>query len=191
VARVLCRSGSFTTPRAAVWSFGTVGLEAAARALGAYDARHRRASGVWDMCSTTKAHIADGMSALAQPNVAVFHIVDFHRQQLELGLHASRQLTRRAADHIRRALGPAAIVAIQESGTIIALLPGDRDAAEQTAHGLVASLEATRLTPGSRTLAAPVTVACGLVAFPQAGPPLAWPVPIPVLKTGPAVPVAG
>ena len=82
------------------------------------------------------------MSAQVQHNVAVFHIVNFHRQQLEMGLHASRQLTRRAADHIRQALGTAAIVAIQQSGTVIALLPGDREAAEQTVHGLVASLEA-------------------------------------------------
>jgi hypothetical protein len=126
-----------------------------------------------------------------QHNVAVFHIVDFHRQQLEMGLHASRQLTRRAADQIRQALGTAAIVAIQENGTVIALLPGDREAAEQTAHGLVASLEATSLAAGGHRLAAPVSFACGLIAFPQTGPPLAWSMPIPVLETGPATPVTG
>ena len=191
VARALRGSGSFATPRTALWSAGTVGLEVTARLLGARDVRRRRSSGVWEMCTTTKEHIADGMTALAQHNVAVFHIVDFQRQQLEIGLHASRQLTRRAADHIRRALGPAAIVAIQQSGTIIALLPGDRDAAEQTAHGLVASLEAIPLAAGGRGVAPGVTVACGLIAFPQAGPPLAWSMPISALETGPAAPVAG
>ena len=40
---------------------------------------------------------------------------------------------------IRQALGTAAIVAIQQSGTVIALLPGDREAAEQTVHGLCAA----------------------------------------------------
>ena len=35
--RALLGSESFTTPRAALWSIGTVGLEATARALGRYD----------------------------------------------------------------------------------------------------------------------------------------------------------
>lgn len=191
VARALLGSGSFATPRAAAWSIGTMGLEATARALGAYDVMRRRSSGLWEICGTTKDHIVDGMSAQVQHNVAVFHIVDFHRQQLEIGLHASRQLTRRVADHIRRALGPAAIVAIQQSGTVIALLPGDREAAEQTVHGLVASLEAIPLAASSHSVTARVSFACGLIAFPQAGPPLAWSMPIPVLETGPAAPVAG
>lgn len=191
VAGALRGSGSFATPRAAVWSIATIGLEATARALGAYDVMRRPSSGVWEVSATTKDHIVEGMSAQVQHNVAVFHIVDFHRQQLEMGLHASRQLTRRAADQIRQALGTAAIVAIQENGTVIALLPGDREAAEQTAHGLVASLEATSLAAGGHRLAAPVSFACGLIAFPQTGPPLAWSMPIPVLETGPATPVTG
>jgi biofilm PGA synthesis N-glycosyltransferase PgaC len=191
VARALRGSGSFATPRAAVWSIGTIGLEATARALGAYDVMRRRSSGVWEISGTTKDHIVDGMTAQVQHNIAVFHIVDFHRKQMEIGLHASRQLTRRTADHIRRALGPTAIVAIQQSGTVIALLPGDREAAERAAHGLMASLEATPLSANGRSVAARVSFACGLIAFPQAGPPLAWSMPIPVLETGPAAPVAG
>jgi hypothetical protein len=191
VAGALRGSGSFATPRAALWSIGTVGLEATARLLGSYDARHRHASGVWEMCQTTKDHIVDGISALGQHNVAVFHIVDFHRRQLEIGAHASRQLTRRVADHIRRALGPAAIVVIQQSGTVIAILPGDRETAERTAHGLVASLEATPLPVDGHGGGLRVSFACGLIAFPQAGPPLAWSMPTPALETGPAASVAG
>lgn len=190
VARALRGSGSFATPRAAMWSIGTVGLEATGRALGAYDVIRRRSSHVWEISDTTKDHIADG-AAQGQHNVAVFHIANFHRQQLEIGLHASRQLTRRAADHIRLALGPAAIVAIQQSGTIIALLSGDREAAELTARELVASFEASPLRVNGHGAVARVTLACGLIAFPQAGPPLARSIPIPVLEVGPATPVAG
>lgn len=191
VARALPGSGSFASPRAVLWSVGAVGLEATARALGAYDMLCHRSSSVWEISGSTKDHIVDGMSARVQHNVAVFHIVDFHRRQLEIGPHASRQLTRRAADHIRRALGPAAIVAIQQSGTVIALLPGDREVAEQTVHGLLASLEAIPLTIDHRSVAARPSFACGLIAFPQAGPPLARSMPIPVLEPGPATPVAG
>jgi hypothetical protein len=190
VARALRGSGSFATPRAAIWSVGAIGLEATARALGAYDVMRRRSSPVWEISDTTKDHIADGANAQAQHTVAVFHIADFHRKQLELGLHASRQLTRRAADHIKGALGSAAIVTIQQSGTVIALLPGDREAAERTAYELVQRLEASPLPVHDHGMTAQITLACGIIAFPQAGPPLAESIPIPMVKAGPVVSVA-
>ena len=49
----------------------------------------------------------------------------------------------------------------------------------------------TPLTAGGQPPSRPVSFACGLIAFPQAGPPLAWSMPIPVLETGSAAPVAG
>lgn len=53
---------SFTSPRTALWSIGTVGLEATARALGRYDLmRGRRPSAMWEICDTTKGHIAEAM----------------------------------------------------------------------------------------------------------------------------------
>lgn len=107
-----------------------MGLEAAVRALGRYDVmRHRSAPNVWAMCDTTKGHIADAASAQRQQNVAVFHLVGFHRLQLEIGLPASRQLTRRVADYIKRAVGPAGAVSVQQAGTYVVLLPGDREEA--------------------------------------------------------------
>jgi glycosyltransferase involved in cell wall biosynthesis len=191
VARALLGSGSCATPRAAAWSVGTIGLEATARALGAYDVMRRRSSHVWEISETTKDHIAEGANAEAQHTVAVFHIVNFHRKQLEMGLHDSRQLTRRAADHIKRAIGSAAIVAVQQSGTIIALLPCDREAAERTARELVASFQISPLPGNGHSAASRVTLACGLIAFPQAGPPFTRSIPIPVLDVGPATPVVG
>ena len=47
VWRALWRSGSFSSPRAALWSGATVGLEAAARALGHYDVTRGRSPYVW------------------------------------------------------------------------------------------------------------------------------------------------
>jgi hypothetical protein len=191
VAQALWGSGSFTTPRAALWSVGTVGLEVAARALGHYDAMRRRSPHVWDISDTTKRHIAEGANGESQQNVAVFHIVNFHRQQLEVGLHASGQLTRRVADQIKRALGATAIVSIRQSGTIVALLPGDREAAERTAQELVAQLEATPLPVNGHGASARVTLACGIIAFQQAGPPLARSIPAPMLEPDTAAAIAG
>lgn len=186
VARALFGSGSFTRPRTVLWSIGTVGLEAAARVLGQYDFMRRRSPHVWEISATTKHHVAAGANAESQHNVAVFHIANFHHQQLEVGLHASRQLTRQVADHIKRALGSEAIVSIKQSGTIIALLPGDREAAEQIAGELVRRFDTTPLSLNGHGATVNVTLACGIIAFPQAGPPLTRSIAVPMLEADPA-----
>ena len=186
VARALCGPGSFTTPRAALWSFGTAGLEVTARALGQYDFWRRRSPHVWEISATTKQDVATGANAESQHNVAVFHIADFHHQQLEVGLHASRQLTRQVADHIKRAFGSAAIISIKQSGTVIVLLPGTRETAEQLASEFIQRFETLPLPVNGHGQTAKVTLACGIIAFPQAGPPLARSLPVPVLGADPA-----
>jgi hypothetical protein len=189
-ARALRGSGSFGTPRAVVWSLGTVGLEATARALGAYDVMRRRPAHVWAISGTTKDHIAEWASAQTQHNVAVFHIVNFHRRQLEMGAHDSRRLTRRVADLVRQGLGSTAIITIQQNGTIIALLPGDREAAEGAVCQLLQSFEASPLSLNGHGPAAEVTLACGIIAFPQAGPPLARSIPVPMIGASSATSIA-
>src|SRR3954452_24589577 len=74
VLRALVRSGAFISPRGLVWSIGTVGLEATARGLGHYDVMRRRPQHVWEMCATTKEHVAEGANGQGQQNVLVFHI---------------------------------------------------------------------------------------------------------------------
>jgi biofilm PGA synthesis N-glycosyltransferase PgaC len=188
--RALLGSDSFSTPQAALWSIGTVGLEATARALGRYDIMRRRSAPyVWEICDTTKQHIQDAADAQRQHNVTVFHIVNFHRLQLEVGLHASRQITRRVADRIKQALGPTATVSTQQAGTVVALLPGDREAAERAAWALMQLFEATPVSLNGRSMTTPVTLACGIIAFPQGGPPLSRSVPVPQfeLDTAPSI----
>jgi poly-beta-1,6-N-acetyl-D-glucosamine synthase len=186
--RALLGSESFSTPRTALWSLGTVGLEATARSLGTYDVRRgRRSYHVWEMCNTTKRPIEDAAHAERQSNVAVFHIMNFHRLELEIGLQASRQLARRVADRIQQALGPAATVSAQEAGTAVALLPGDRGAAERAARAIVQLFEATPVALNGRGASIPVTLACGIIAFPQSGPPPSGSVPAAQLELDPAL----
>ena len=186
VLRALLSSGSFTRPRSFVWSIGTVGLEATARALGHYDVERRRPQHVWEMVATTKEHVADGASGQGQQNVLVFHIGNFHRQQLQLGAHAGRQLTQRVCDHIKRAVGSKATVSIGRSGTIVALMNGDRDAAERTAVELIEKVEAAPLSLNGHRATAKVTLACAVIAFPPEGLPLAESIRIPTLDPEPA-----
>jgi hypothetical protein len=176
-ARALSGSGSFTTPRSALWSLGTVGLEATARVLGAHDIIRHRSAHVWEISATTKDHIADGARAQTQQNIAVFHIIDFYRQQAEMGPSASRRLTRQVADHIKQVLGSAAVITLQQGGTIVALLPGDREAAEATVRELLQNFENALVPLKRQGRAAEIALACGMIAFPNGGPPLARSIP--------------
>jgi biofilm PGA synthesis N-glycosyltransferase PgaC len=191
VLRAFVGSGSFTTPRTWMWSLGTVGLEATARGMGRYDVMRHRPQHVWEISGTTKLHIAEGANGQSQQNVLVFHIVDFHRQQLELGVHASRQLTRRVTDQLKRALGSKAIVSMQRSGTIVALLPGERESAERTARQVVERFEEAPVAFNGHGPSVPVKLACGIIAFSEGGPPLARSIPVPVLTPDFAPPVWG
>ncbi|HEX5303352.1 MAG TPA: glycosyltransferase [Streptosporangiaceae bacterium] len=184
----LLGSESFSTPQAALWSAGTVGLEAAARALGFYDiVRGHRSHHVWEMCDTTKKQIQDAAAAQHQHNVAVFRIVDFRRLEIEIGHHASRQLARRVADRMQQALGPVAAVSPQRAGTIVALLPGDRDAAELAASALVQLFEVTRVPLNGRGATTSISLAYGIIAFPPSGPPLSSAVPPLELDPAPSI----
>jgi hypothetical protein len=186
VLRAFWGSGSCSTPRGALWSMATVGLEVVARALGRYDFARRRSQYVWQISPTTKHLITEGANGQGLSNVLVFHIADYHRLQLELGVHAGRQLTRRVADRVRDDLGSDSSVAVKDSGTIVALVAGDRDRAQQIAHDVVRDFDqgpATRIGHGATVN---LTLACGVIAFPQAGPPLAQSISVPVLEPDPA-----
>src|SRR5437764_1301748 len=132
IARALLALHPFTTPRAAWWTLGAVGLEALARGLGHYDYRRHRPHHVWEMVASTKPPLAPATQS--RQSVLVFRILDVHQRELELGARAVDLLTQQVTQHMRRALGgdPAcgeAIVAVKRSGTIIALLPMERDEA--------------------------------------------------------------
>ncbi len=187
--RALRSAEAFRSPRAILWTAGTAGLEVAARALGRWDVASRQPTHVWDVCDTTKQQIAEGVNAGTQHNVAVFHIMDFHRQQLEVGLHASRRLSKAVADYIRRELGSTAVIAVPQRGTVIAVLGGERELAEEAARGLVERFE---LAPGAARLgtAAQITLGYGVIALSAPDPPVARTLTRPTADAAPAPSIA-
>lgn len=188
ILRAFHGSGSFATPRALLWTFGAIGLEIIARALGSYDVLRRRGQHVWEISRTTKKRISDGATGRGQYSVAVFHIAEFHSHQLETGLHAARQLTRTVADEVRSALGDRAEVTPQQAGTVIAVVPGDREAAERRARELMRRFEAAQLPVNGDGATSRITLTCGIIAFPEAGPPLARLITAPAEESGRAAP---
>jgi biofilm PGA synthesis N-glycosyltransferase PgaC len=173
IFRALLRSHAFTTPRAALWTVAAVLLEATARALGYYDAVRRQQHYVWATVTTTKFDIAEGSGVARQQNVFVFQIVDFHRLQLELGRRAGRELSKGILRHIGTVLGSNALVSAQQNGTMVAILSGPREEAERTARSLVQGLATNGFVSKSQRDGVRVQLACGIIAFSQAGPPVA------------------
>lgn len=190
VARAMSGTNAFTTPRAAMWSLGTVGLEMAARALGQYDVIRGRSQHIWEISGTTKRQIADGARGQGQHAIVVFQIANFHRHQLDLGAHAGRQLTRRVAEHVKRVLGADATVSVHKDGTIVALVSGDREAADRAAQDVVRRVAATRSRAGARDATVAVKLACGVIALPQASSPPHQPLSIAAVEPNPAPAVA-
>jgi Glycosyl transferase family group 2 len=165
VGRALLALHPFTSPCAACWTLGAVGLEALARGLGHYDYRRHRPHHVWEMVASTKPRIA--AATQSRLSVLVFRIVDVQQRELELGTRAVALVTQQITHHLRRALGSDAVVAVKRSGTIIALLPADREEAEQTAQQFIQALETTPLRVGGHRDAVAVKLACGIIAFSQ------------------------
>jgi hypothetical protein len=179
ILRSLRGSGSFATPRACLWSLGTIALECVARALGRWDAMRRRPLHVWEISTTTKRGVAAGAAGAGYQNVAVLNILDFHREQLELGVRAVRQLTRRVTEHMKKAVGPDALLAAKESGTFFLLLPGERDEVERTVAELAHGLESAPLRLRGQAEPTRVSLGCAIITFSATAPPIAESLAIP------------
>ena len=153
--------------------------------LGHYDFMRRQPHQVWEVVASTKRNIADGANAHSQQNILVFHIVDFHRKRLELGARSCRQLTQRVLEQVERGLGHNALVSVQKSGTIIAILPGERDDAERAAGQIVTGVDEAPLLLNGHGDGVSVKLACGMIAFSQAEQPLAQLIAeAPLIKAG-------
>lgn len=190
VAHALLAAHPFTTPQTATWTLGTVGLEALGRALGTYDYLSKRPTHVWQMVTTTKAQIVEVASGQNSYSVLALHIVGFHEHVLELGTRASQLLVQQVVDHIRQTLGLGSTVSTGHNGTIIALLPLDREEAEHKAQQLVQELEATPLHCNGHRDAVCVKLACGIISFTRTGDTLALSVPTTALASPmPVMPV--
>jgi hypothetical protein len=165
VGRALLALHPFTSPRAACWTLGAVGLEALARGLGHYDYRRQRPHHVWEMVASTKPRVA--AATQSRQSVLAFRIVEVRPTELELSTRAVALVTQQITQHMRRALESDALVTVQPSGTVIALLAVDREEAERTAQQLMQAIEATPLRVGGHRDAVAVKLACGIIAFSQ------------------------
>lgn len=169
VTRALMASNSFNSPRATAYTVGAIGLEGLSRVLGAYDFVRRRQHHLWQIASTTKNQIAEVANAATWQSVLVFHLVESHQYEIELGGRGIQNLLQQLATRIRRHIGAGGSISQERNGTIIVMVPLDRDDAEQLARILIEDIAASAIYVNGRPDGIAVKVACGIIAFPQAG----------------------
>lgn len=167
IGRALRGSGSFSTPRLALWTAGAMGLEAIARGLGYVDSVLGRPHAIWRQAITTKTDIVEIGDGQRPACVLVFHIIDFYHHQLEVGARLSQLHTHALVDVIRSEAGKQAVIAAQTNGTVIALVSADREQAERIASRVIAKVKSGRVisTPDTDSW----RLSCGVIAFPQSG----------------------
>lgn len=173
IVRALLSARPFTTPRMAMYTLGAIGLEGAARLLGGYDYLRGRQHYLWQISPTTKLQITELANATTWQSVLAFRIVDYRRHEIELGGRGVQQALQHIVALIRQRIGAEGAVSQGSNGTIIVSVQLDRDAAEQLAHSLLADIAASAPHVNGRTESIPLDVACGIIAFPQAGVALA------------------
>lgn len=179
IGRALLAERPFASLRATCWTVGAVGLEALARGLGTYDHMRRRPHHLWQTAPTTKAHIAEAASLPGSQSVLVFHITQFHLYELEYGVRTSQMLVDNVSQVMRQALPRGGIVAPERNGTIIAILPADRDEAQGAAQRIIQTVEVARVQLSGRRDSISVRLACGIIAFTQTGHAQVFSVPAP------------
>lgn len=177
VAQALLADQSFATVRSSIWTLGTIGLEAWARMLGTYDHMRRRPQYLWQMAVTTKSQITETLS-VGHQSVLVFHVMGYHEIELELGSRRAQMLINELVMQMRRTLGADASVNPERNGTIIAQVPVEKSAAEETASRLVESVNTTPIHIPGRRDSVTVQLACGIIAFMQTGNALVTSVPV-------------
>ena len=100
-------------------------------------------------------------------NVLVFHLKELGATQLNRGGRTSSAIMQRVSRQIEVCLGPEARVCVQRNGTVIAILHGDRQAAEDAARLVTENLAATSTSPHPNST--PIHLACGIITFPNRG----------------------
>lgn len=173
VFRALLASQPFTTPRSALFTVGAIGLEGTARLLGRYDHMRRRQHYLWQISATTKPQITEVAASMAWQSVLVFHIIDFHQYEIELGGRCTQNLVQQMVMRMRQYIGAGGAIAPERNGTIIVLAQVDRDDAEQLARSIITEVASSAIRVSGRPDGVAVELACGIIAFPQAGIALA------------------
>lgn len=154
---VACAPYIMSTPKQALWTLGTIGLEGFARLQGHYDVMRKHSHHVWHAVATTKA-LEDEQRKLRRicntQSVIVFHLKregadesDFQREREErIMIQVMHKLLPLLHRHVRKD----DLLSLNGADTLVAVLNAERSGAELIALRLKQAIEEQHVSLGKK-----------------------------------------
>ena len=179
IMRQLVASRDFTlrTPRKAMWTFGTVVLEAYARMQGYADYTRKREHHIWQMVESTKDLEADQRKVRRICNaqsVIVFRLIlagakgnDIHREREE---REANEVARKLLPYLRTRIRKEDMLSINGPGVMTAVIRAEQHGAWLVAERIKKAIEEAPVRVGARGREVKVTVAYSTLTFASKAP---------------------
>jgi poly-beta-1,6-N-acetyl-D-glucosamine synthase len=169
---VASRDFTMSTPKQALWTLGTVGLEGYARVQGYYDYSHKREHHIWQMVETTKDLEAGSRKVRRLCNAQSVIVFRFILPGAD-GTDANREREDREATEVARKLLPAIRARLRKEdklsvngpGIMTAVIRAEQVGAELVAQRVKELVEETTVRVGMRNREIKVTLTHSSLTF--------------------------
>jgi hypothetical protein len=174
---IACRDFTMSTPKQALWTFGTITLEAYARMQGYYDFTRKREHHIWQMVDSTKDLEAGARKVRRICNaqsVIVFRIIvegakgtDVHRERED---REATEVARKLVPYLRTRIRKEDKLSVNGPGIMTAVIRAEQHGAEIVAQRIKAAVESSTVRVGVRNREVKVTVAYSSLTFASKAP---------------------
>lgn len=169
---ISCRHFTISTPKQAMWTMGTVALEALARVQGKYDFLRKREHHIWQMVDSTKDLEAGERKVRRICNaqsVIVFRFIlegargtDVHRERED---REATEVARKLLPFLRTKIRKEDKLSVNGPGIMTAVIRAEQHGAEIVARRIKEVVEATTVRVGVRNREVKVTIAYSSLTF--------------------------
>ena len=174
---IACRDFTMSTPKQALWTFGTMGLEAYARMQGRYDFMRKREHHIWQMVDSTKDLEAGSRKMRRICNaqsVIVFRFIlegakgtDVHRERED---REATEVARKLLPFLRTRIRKEDKLSVNGPGIMTAVIRAEQHGAEIVAKRIQAAVESATVRVGVRNREVKVSVAYSSLTFASKAP---------------------
>lgn len=169
---IACRDFTMSTPKQALWTFGTMTLEAYARMQGYYDFTRKREHHIWQMVDSTKDLEAGARKVRRICNaqsVIVFRIIlegakgtDVNRERED---REATEVARKLLPYLRTRIRKEDKLSVNGPGIMTAVIRAEQHGAEIVAQRIKAAVESSTVRVGMRNREVKATVAYSSLTF--------------------------
>ena len=174
---IACRDFTMSTPKQALWTAGTMTLEAYARMQGYYDFTRKREHHIWQMVDSTKDLEAGAHKVRRICNaqsVIVFRILlegakgtDVQRERED---REATEVARKLLPYLRTRIRKEDKLSVNGPGIMTAVIRAEQHGAEIVAQRIKAAVESSSVRVGMRNREVKATVAYSSLTFASKAP---------------------